>query len=312
MGSVQAMPSREYHEVVEAMQAQAASLIAADLTVEQQREAMETGFSFPMEDDVTLTEVDANGVPGEWTVLPDSDSNRRLLYVHGGGYVLGSIKTHRRLVADICRAAGCVALSLDYRLAPEHPFPAAVDDAIAGLEHIWANGPDGPSEAGTVFVGGDSAGGGLTLATLIAARERGVRMPTGGIGLSAWADLAAGPEELSAFGLEDPTIPDNSFAITASQSWASMYAGDADRTDPLLSPVFADYDGICPLLLQVGGVEMICRDTTRISERARAVGVEVVEEIWDDMFHVFQAFAPMLPEGGEAIQHIGEWIREHA
>ncbi len=306
------MPSKEYDEVIQAMQAQAASMIEADLTLEQQREAMETGFSFPLQDDVTLTAVDVNGVPGEWTVLPNSDPSRRLLYVHGGGYVLGSINTHRRLVADICRASGCVALSLDYRLAPEHPYPAAVDDAITGLEHIWTNGPDGQSDAASVFVGGDSAGGGLMLATLFAARERGVRMPTGGIGLSAWADLAAGPEELSAFGLDDPTIPDNTVAITASQEWAALYAADADRQDPQVSPVFGDYEGICPLLLQAGSVEMICRDTERVAARARDAGVEVVEEIWDDMFHVWQAFAPMLPEAQDAIEHIGKWIRERA
>ena len=306
------MPSQEYYQVVEAMRASAASMIEGELSVEQQRAAMEEGFDFPLGDDVTLATVDANGVPGEWTVLPDADPERLLLYVHGGGYVLGSIKTHRRLVADICRAAGCVALSLDYRLAPEHPFPAAVDDAIAGLEFIWANGPSGPSEASVVFVGGDSAGGGLTLATLVAARDRGVRNATGGIGLSPWADLAAGPEELSAFGQDDPTIPDNTLAITASQGWSTMYAGDADRTDPLLSPLFADYTDIPPLLLQAGAVEMICRDTTRVAERARAAGVEVVEEIWDDMFHVWQAFAPMLPEGQEAVEHIGEWIKAHS
>jgi acetyl esterase/lipase len=306
------MPSDEYQQVVEAMRANADSMISEGLSLDEQRTAMEEGFVFPLPDDLTLTAVDANGVPGEWTVLPGSDPNRRLLYVHGGGYVLGSIKTHRRLVSDICRAAGCVALSLDYRLAPEHPFPAAVDDALAGLEHIWANGPDGPGEADTVFVGGDSAGGGLTLATLIAARDRGVRQASGGIGLSAWADLAAGPEELSAFGLDDPTIPDNSVAITASQEWAAMYAGDVDRSDPLVSPIFGDYSGIPPMLLQAGVVEMICRDTERVAARAREAGVEVTEELWDDMFHVWQAFAPMLPEGQQAIDRIGEWIRAHA
>ncbi len=306
------MPSDEYFQVVEAMQAQAASMIEGELSVEQQRAAMEQGFSFPLQDDISLTAADANGVLGEWTVLPGSDPDRRLLYVHGGGYVLGSIGTHRRLVADICRAAGCVALSLDYRLAPEHVFPAAVDDAIAGLEYVWANGPVEPGEASSVFVGGDSAGGGLMLATLLAARERGVRMPSGGIGLSAWADLAAGPEELSEFGLNDPTIPDNTVAITASQGWAAMYAGNADRTDPLLSPVFADYEDICPLLLQAGSVEMICRDTERVAAKAREAGVEVTEEIWEDMFHVWQGFAPLLPEGQEAIQHIGDWIRKRS
>ena len=306
------MPSGEYYEVVEAMRSTAASLIEGELTVEQQREAMESGFRFPLEDDTVLTTVDANGVAGEWTVLPDSDPTRRLLYLHGGGYVMGSTKTHRRLVADICRAADCVTLSLDYRLAPEHPFPAAVDDAIAGLEYVWANGPEGSGEASAVFVGGDSAGGGLTLATLLAARERGARMPTGGIALSAMADLAAGPEELSGFGLDDQTIPDNMVAIKATQVWAAMYAGDTDRYEPLLSPVFADYDGICPLLLQGGAVEIGCHNTKRVAARARDAGVEVVEEIWDDMFHVWQALAPKLPEGQEAIEHIGEWIRERS
>lgn len=306
------MPSAEYDEVVSQMQFAALELLKGTPTIEEQRAGMEQGFAFPMQDDVTVTPVEVNGVPAEWTTLPDSDHGRRLLYVHGGGYVMGSLNTHRRLVADICRAGGCVALSLDYRLAPEHPFPAAVDDALAGLAHAWANGPDGESEASSVFVGGDSAGGGLMLATMIAARDRGLRLPSGGIGLSAWADLAASPEELAPFGLEDPTIPDNSIAIKGSQAWAAMYAAEEDRSNPLISPVLADYEGLPPLLLQAGSVEMICRDTERVAERARAAGVEVVEEIWDDMFHVWQAFAPMLPEGQEAIDHIGAWIRERA
>ena len=306
------MPSEEYQQVVAAMREAAAGMLVGEMSVDEQRAAMEGGFAFPLDDDVQLTVVDANGVPGEWSVAPGSDPRRRVLYVHGGGYVLGSIVTHRRLCADIARAGGCAVLSLDYRLAPEHPFPAAVEDALAGLEYIWVNGPDGAEDAASVFVAGDSAGGGLTLATLIAARDRGLRQATGGIGLSPWTDLAATPEELASEGLNDPTIPDNRTAITASQEWAAVYAGDADRTDPLLSPVFADYTGIPPLLLQVGAVEMICRDTTRVTEKARAAGVDVTEEVWDDMFHVWQAFAPMLPEGQQAIDRIGEWLRERA
>ena len=301
------MPSTEYQEIVEAMRSQAGGLLLTDMSIEQQREAIES-FAFPLDEDVTTTSVDANGVAAEWTVLPDSDPSVRLLYVHGGGYVMGSIASHRRLVADICRAAGCVALSLDYRLAPEHPYPAALEDALAGLDYIWANGPDGASEASTVFIGGDSAGGGLMLATLLAVRDRGLRMPTGGIGLSPWADLAATPEELAPFGLEDPTVPENTVAIEASQGWAKMYAVEADRKDPLISPVFGDYASIPPLLLQVGSIELICRDTERVAASARESGVEVVEEIWDDMFHVWQSFAPMLPEGREAIDNIGAFI----
>ena len=305
------MPSEEYQQVVAAMREAASGMLLSDMTIDELRAAIEEG-AFPLDEDTTVTSVDVDGVPGEWIVQPESDSNRRVLYVHGGGYVMGSLDSHRRLCADIARAGACAVLSLDYRLAPEHPFPAAVEDALAGLEYIWVNGPDGAGEAASVFVAGDSAGGGLTLATLIAARDRGLRQATGGIGLSPWTDLAATPEELASEGLNDPTIPDNRTAITASQEWAAIYAGDADRTDPLLSPVFADYTGIPPLLLQVGAVEMICRDTTRVTEKARAAGVDVTEEVWDDMFHVWQAFAPMLPEGQQAIDRIGEWLRERA
>ena len=305
------MPSEEYQQVVAAMREAASGMLLSDMTIDELRAAIEEG-AFPLDEDTTVTSVDVDGVPGEWIVQPESDSNRRVLYVHGGGYVMGSLDSHRRLCADIARAGACAVLSLDYRLAPEHPFPAAVEDALAGLEYIWVNGPDGAGEAASVFVAGDSAGGGLTLATLIAARDRGLRQATGGIGLSPWTDLAATPEELASEGLNDPTIPDNRTAITASQEWAAVYAGDADRTDPLLSPVFADYTGIPPLLLQVGAVEMICRDTTRVTEKARAAGVDVTEEVWDDMFHVWQAFAPMLPEGQQAIDRIGEWLREQA
>lgn len=305
------MPSEEYAQVVAAMREAMEAMPVSEMSVEEQREAFEQG-AFPLDDDVTATAVDVDGVPGEWSVTPESDPNRRVLYVHGGGYVMGSIATHRRLCSDIARAGGCAVLSLDYRLAPEHPFPAAVEDALVGLEYVWANGPEGAGEANSVFVGGDSAGGGLMLATLLAARDRGLRQANGGIGLSPWTDLAATPEELAQFGLDDPTTPDNRVAITASQDWAAAYAGGADRKDPLLSPVFGDYSGIPPLLLQVGEVEMICRDTTRVAEQARAAGVDVTEEVWEDMFHVWQGFAPMLPEGREAIERIGEWIRERA
>ena len=302
------MPSQEYQEVVAAMQAWAAPMVEGELSLEQQRAAMESGIAFPMLDGAVLTPVDAGGVPGEWTALLGSDPKRRLLYLHGGGYVLGSIATHRRLVADIAQAAGCVALSLDYRLAPEHPYPAAVEDALAGLAHIWDHGPEGKDEADAVFVAGDSAGGGLTLALLLAARDRGQRLPTGAVGLSPWADLAASPEELAPFGHDDPTT-NHDAAVGASQAWAAVYAGEADRADPLLSPVFGDYAGLPPLLLQAGSVELIARDTTRVAERARAAGVDATDELWPDMFHVWQGFAPMLPEGQEAIERIGEWIR---
>ena len=276
-------------------------------TLEEMRAGMEAG-SFPATDAATVAPVDANGVPGEWVTVAESDPNRRLLYVHGGGYVIGSPVTHRRLCEDIARAAGCAVLNLDYRLAPENPYPAAVDDAIEGLKFIQGNGPNGAGAAESVFVAGDSAGGGLTLATLLAARERGVDQPNAAIGISAWTDLAITGESIRTRADADPLITDASMV----QGMATAYLGSTDATDPLASPLYADYAGLPPLLLQVGDAEVLLSDTTRVTEKARAAGVDVVEEVWDEMFHVWHAFAPLLPEGQAAIERIGEFINQHA
>ena len=276
-------------------------------TLEEMRAGMEAG-SFPATEAATVTSVDANGVPGEWVTVPESDPNRRLLYVHGGGYVMGSPVTHRRLCEGIARAGECAVLNLDYRMAPEHVFPAAVDDAMAGLQFMQENGPDGPGAADSVFVGGDSAGGGLMLATLLAAREQGVAMPDGGVGISVWSDLAITGESIQTRSGVDPLITDDSMVT----NMAAMYLGEADAKTPLASPLYADYAGLPPLILQVGDHEVLLSDTTRVAERARAAGVEVTEEVWDEMFHVWHAFAPMLPEGQQAIDRIGEFINQHA
>ncbi|MCY3734045.1 MAG: alpha/beta hydrolase [Chloroflexi bacterium] len=280
---------------------------AGNPTLEEMRAGMEAG-SFPATEAATVTPVEANGVPGEWVTVPGSDPSRRLLYVHGGGYVIGSSVTHRRLCEDIARAGGCSVLNLDYRLAPEHPFPAAVEDAIEGLKFIQSNGPDGEGAADSTFVAGDSAGGGLTLATLLTAREQGVDQPNAAIGISAWTDLAITGETIQTRAGIDPLITDNAMV----EGMAAQYLGGADAEDPLASPLYADYAGLPPLLLQVGDAEVLLSDTTRVTEKARAAGVDVVEEVWDEMFHVWHQFAPMLPEGQEAVNRIGEFINQHA
>ena len=298
------MASAELTKVLELMGQRP---LNSNATLEEMRAGMEAG-SFPATEAATVTSVDANGVPGEWVTVPESDGNRRLLYVHGGGYVMGSPVTHRRLCEGIARAGECAVLNLDYRMAPEHVFPAAVDDAMAGLQFMQENGPDGPGAADSVFVGGDSAGGGLMLATLLAARERGVAMPDGGVGISVWSDLAITGESIQTRSGVDPLITDDSMVT----NMAAMYLGDADPETPLASPLYADYAGLPPLILQVGDHEVLLSDTTRVAERARAAGVEVTEEVWDEMFHVWHAFAPMLPEGQQAIDRIGEFINQHA
>ncbi len=289
-------------EHVEAMLAQMASAAADGNIVAALREGMDSAFRFGVSDAATVTPVSANGVPAEWLTVAESRPGRRMLYLHGGGYIAGSPATHRRLCENLARATECELLNLDYRLGPEHQYPAAVDDAIIGLEFVQANGPSGASAADVVFVAGDSAGGGLTLATLLAARERGLPMPAGGVGLSPWNSL------LRAIEGSDP--PDRSDPIT--RAMAQAYIGDADPADPLISPLYAAYAGLPPLLLQVGEPEPGRPDTERVAERARAAGVDATAEIWPEMPHVWHMFAPMLPEGQQAIDRIGEWVRQHA
>ncbi len=299
------MASAELEQVLELIANRPA--IEGNPTLEQMRANMEA-HAFPATDAATVTPVEANGVPGEWVTVAESDPNRRVLYFHGGGYVFGSPITHRRLCEDIARAGGCAVLNLNYRLAPEHPFPAAVDDAIEGLKFIRANGPEGEGAPESTFVAGDSAGGGLTLATLLAARDQGVDQPNAAIAISAWTDLAITGESVISLADGDP----QKSSVPMLENLAVQYLGGADADNPLASPLYADYAALPPLLLQVGGAEMLLSDTTRAAERARLAGVDVVEEVWDEMFHVWHLYAPILPEGREAINRIGEFINQHA
>jgi monoterpene epsilon-lactone hydrolase len=263
--------------------------------------------AFPPTEAATIAAVDAHGVPCEWITTPASDPRHRLLYFHGGGYVIGSAKTHRRLCENLAQATGCAVLNVDYRLAPEHPFPAAVDDGLATLRFIREQGPEGPGAAAALFVAGDSAGGGLVLATLLAAKRDGVRLPDGAIGISAWTDLAGTGASIASRRAKDPLIRDPGMLT----GMASQYLGDADARDPLASPLYGDLAGLPPLLLQVGDCEILLDDTTRVAAKAREAGVAVEEEVWPEMFHVWHSMAPILPEGQQAIDRIGRFVREH-
>ena len=296
-----ASPELEQANEIMGQLAQAAMAAGEGGFIAGLRHAMDTVIPFEVTEAATVKPVSANGVPGEWVTVAESRAGQRMLYVHGGGYVGGSPASHRRLCENLARATECEILNLDYRMGPEHPYPAAVDDAMSGLQFVQANGPDGPSGAEIVFVAGDSAGGGLTLATLLAARERGVEMPAGGVCLSPWTDLVRAIEG------NDPPQPEDVLA----RAMAEAYVGDGDAADPLISPALADYAGIPPLLLQVGEPEPLVPDMEIVAERARAAGVDTTSEIWPEMPHVWHAFAPILPEAQAAIDRIGEWVRAH-
>lgn len=254
----------------------------------------------------TITPVDVAGVPGEWTIDEAASSEHRMLYLHGGGFVINSPTSHRNLASRISQAAGVAVLSLEYRLAPETKFPGAVEDATTALAWLRENGPVGRTAAETLFIGGDSAGGGLTLAVLLQTREAGAPMPDAAVVLSPWTDLTLSGESMDTHHEVDPFENRDVLGRYARE----YLARPEDAANPLASPLFADLAGLPPLLVQVGDAEVLLSDSTDLAKRATAAGVDVTLTVFPEMTHVFQAWAAILPEGREAIEQIGAFLRE--
>jgi acetyl esterase/lipase len=249
---------------------------------------------------ITVVPADIAGVPGEWVSSPAAASQPVLYYLHGGGYTAGSCVTHRELAARLCLAGGVRVLLIDYRLAPEHPFPAALEDAAAGYRWLLARGIP-PAQ---IVIGGDSAGGGLAIATMLWLREHAIALPAAGVLLSPWADLALAGPSIQTRAAIDPLCSHASL-----QRAADWYLAGAGPTQPFASPVYADLHDLPPLLIQVGDHEVLLSDSTRLAEQARSRAVQVTLEIWDELWHVFQGWAGALPEGQQAIDRIGAFIR---
>jgi acetyl esterase/lipase len=239
-------------------------------------------------------------VPAEWVVTPEADINMRLLYLHGGGWVSGSGGNYLPLAAEISQAAKCAVLLPDYRLAPEHPFPAGLDDCVAAHDWLTANGPSGPGAAKATFIAGDSAGGNLTLATLLALKERQRPLPAAAIAISPATDFTLSSQSLKS--VYDPIISSRTMP-----EFRSRYLPTTDPRNPLASPLFGDFQGLPPLLIQTGEHEMLRDDSIRVAKKARADGIPVTLEIWPGMQHVFQIRG--LPESREAVRRIGEFVK---
>jgi acetyl esterase/lipase len=261
-------------------------------------EAMTGAMELPA--DVVTEPVTVNGVPAEWVSTPGASAHHALLYLHGGAYVVGSVNTHRDLAGRLSRASGARVLNVDYRLAPEHPHPAAVEDATAAYRFLL----DAGYESRRLAVAGDSAGGGLTVATLVALRDAGAPLPATGVCLSPWVDLEGIGESMATRAHLDPMVQKEHLV-----RMAQWYLGGQSPRTPLAAPLYADLAGLPPLYIQVGTAETLLDDSTRLAARAREAGVDVTLEIWDDMIHVFQAFAAILPEGQEAVEKIGRHLR---
>jgi monoterpene epsilon-lactone hydrolase len=276
----------------------------AQPTIEGIRGAMDRlGDRFQPAQDIAIEAVSAGGVAAEWVRAPGASEARTVLFTHGGGYCIGSPRTHRDLVGRLSRASGARFLSIDYRLAPEHPFPAAVDDAVKAYEWLITQG----IEPSRLALCGDSAGGGLALALIVALRERGIPLPATVACISPLTDLAYTGATLASNEALDPiSRRDTSAAL------ASRYLGGQDASrNPLASPLYADFEGFPPLQILVGSHEILLDNSTRLAERARAAGVEVDIEVWEAMVHIWPYFAAILPKGQEAIERMGTYLARH-
>ncbi|HZZ12765.1 MAG TPA: alpha/beta hydrolase [Paraburkholderia sp.] len=240
---------------------------------------------------------------GEWLEPLDAATAANaptVLYFHGGGYYFCSPHTHRSIVFGLATRANAPVFSLDYRLAPEHPFPAALDDAAAAYRRVIADG----TPAGSIVIAGDSAGGGLALATLVALREAGDPMPAGCLLFSPWTDLAATGATIRSNDGVDPMFSGAAIALAA-----KLYLGDTTATHPYASPVYADLHGLPPLYILAGSTEVLLDDARRVAENARAAGVACELEVWEKMPHVWPLFAPFIPEANRALDLAADFIR---
>jgi acetyl esterase/lipase len=297
------MASREAQVISEIIRAYRDSVVpdGPPPTVEQQRAGANASMEAvgTMPDDIDVQDANANGVPGLWITPRGAATDRVVMYLHGGGYVVQSSRTHLKLAAHIAVQSNCRVLSIDYRLAPEHPHPAAVTDALAVYRHLLDSGfaPE------RIAISGDSAGGGLTIATMVAARDAALPQPSAGVPLSPWVDLEGTGESMDSNAGNDFMVGRGALA-----TMADLFIGNGSKRDPLAAPLYAELHGLAPLYIQVGGHETLLDDSTRLAARAARAGVEVRLDVFPEMQHVFQAFVGQMPEATEAVTRIGAYL----
>ena len=282
-----------------------AKLRSADISGSQTVYEIRAGWerfasAFPAAADIRFEAQDAGGVPSEWVLSPDVDPERVVLFFHGGGYNIGTLESYRNFTGNLARATRARLLAVGYRLAPENPFPAAIDDAVASYRWLLAQG----ISPGRIIVMGDSAGGGLALATVVALRDAGDPLPAAIVAISPSTDLAKEGASVRERAHLDPIVN-----YEGSMAHALRYVGDpANLKDPLASPLYADLHGLPPLLILAGTHDTLFDDSTRFAAKAGAAGVEVELDVWDEMIHVWPLFADILPEGRDAIRKVGRYV----
>jgi phosphinothricin tripeptide acetyl hydrolase len=250
----------------------------------------------------TVEPADADGVPVEWMRVADSAPDRNLMYIHGGAYVMGSVNASRNMLHILLQRTQATGFNVDYRLAPEHPFPAGLEDCVTAYAWLLSTGID-PQR---IAVAGDSAGGGLVAGMLVAARDRGLPMPACAAITSAWADLALAGRSYEERARRDPAL-----SVQSLQLSADLYLDGQDPSQPLASPVNADLHGLPPLLVMVGTDEVVFDDSIRIAERARAAGVPVDLVIGEGMIHCWTGYVGKIRQAEVDLEHLGQFVRDH-
>lgn len=309
-------PSAEHHGVVKMLEAGAQGVgnIKASERLKLMRVQMDRmGEGVSVEGEIRPTSAD--GVPAEWIITPDADPKRRLLYIHGGGFVAGSPKSHRAITAELSARARAVVLAIDYRLLPENPRRACIEDCQKSYRWILQHGPDGPTELAALMVAGDSAGGNLALTTIAWARDAGLRAANAVVALSPATDTTLGSPSLKANYHSDPMIgPAFSQMATVPRIlmlWFSLLSNRINPRNPMVSPLLGDLSGLPPVLVQASAAEMVLDDGVRYANKARVAGTTAVLGVWPFMLHVWQAFVGHLPEATEAFDQIEDFLNTH-
>ncbi len=256
---------------------------------------------FEMPEGISIKKLNVEGIETEWMIPPDAHANEIIFYLHGGGYCMGDINNYRAFVAKLALESGSKVMIINYSLAPEKPYPAALEDSLKIYQWLNENGYRSVS----IVLAGDSAGGGLVLSTMLAARDRGIVLPAGAVLLSPLTDLACTGDSFYENDKKDPVLSANIVAEIG--KW---YAGDIPLDDPRISPLYADYTHIPPMLIQVGTSEILLNDSTRLASRAKDAGVEVEIDVWQGQMHVWQMLWKELPEAEKAIEKIGSFTRQ--
>jgi monoterpene epsilon-lactone hydrolase len=293
MPSIQAIIARKM------LQVQPYSWARGSIGEQRSRQEKSIRF-FRIPKEVHCQSVNINGITAEWIICPTAKESV-ILYLHGGAYALGSINIHREYLSRLAMATQQKILAINYRLAPEFPFPAALEDSLMAYRWLLSQGFD----SSKIVIAGDSAGGGLTLATLMSLLDSGDPLPACAVCISPWVDLTLSGKSIYTKAFVDPLLSSNLLKV-----YSKHYAGDFETNNPLISPLFADLKGLPPLSIHVGTNEILFDEAIQISENARLAGVDVTLEIWEGMFHVFQII-PVLPESKISFEHIAQFIAKH-